>query len=125
MSKEANTPKQHELSSVAVQMAKNISNIDCLQKGGEPSDHWGRVLLDELGRLTEEISALSENFRLKEAECEALASDVCLIVSAASDALLSGSEQQHVNHLYRVIHDVSGKLYTDDMGGGNENQQAD
>lgn len=64
-------------------------------------------------RLVEKNAALREALRLKEAECEALASDISRIVSAAADAYLSGSEQQHVDHLYRVIRDASGKLYSD------------
>ena len=79
MSKEMKIVEQHELLSAAIQMAKNISNIDCLQKGGKPSDHWGRVLLDELSRLAEENAALREALRLKEAECEALDADKALL----------------------------------------------
>lgn len=71
-------------------------------------------------QLAGEVLTLRESLRLKEAECETLASDISRIVSAAADAYLSGSEQQHVDHLYRVIHDASGKLYNDEMGEGDD-----
>lgn len=71
-------------------------------------------------RLVDEVSALREALRLKEAEHQDLTYEVCRIVSVATFAHLSGSEQQYVDHLYRVIHDVSGKLYTDGVGGADE-----
>lgn len=78
-----------------------------------------------INKIKSENAALRESLRLKEAECDSLSSDLSRIVSAASDAHLSGSEQQHVDHLYRVIRDANGKLYTDEPGGDDENQQAD
>lgn len=73
-----------------------------------------------INKIKSENAALREALRLKEAKCETLASDISRIVSAAADASLSGSEQQHVDHLYRVIHDASGKLYNDEMGEGDD-----
>jgi len=125
MSKEIKMVEQHWLLSAAIHKAKNISRIQCLPKGGDPKEHWCGILVGEIERLTEENAALREALRLKEAECESLSSDISRIVSAAADAHLSGSEQQHVDHLYRVIHDVSGRLYNDDSRGDDENQQAD
>lgn len=75
-------------------------------------------------KLLEANESLREALRLKEAESDALAADISRIVSAAADAHLSGSEQQNVDHLYLVIHDSSGKLYNDEPGDGDENQQA-
>lgn len=50
-------------------------------------------------KLEQENTALREALRLKEAECEALAKCASNIVSAATNAYLSGSEQQHVDNL--------------------------
>lgn len=72
-------------------------------------------------RLVDEVEVLREALRLKEAKCETLAGDISRIVSAAADAYLSGSEQQHVDHLYRVIHDASGILYSKGKKGSDEN----
>lgn len=83
---------------------------------------WRLVMAEHHNkRLSHENEALHEALRLKEAKCETLASDVSRIVSAAADAYLSGSEQQHVDHLYRVIHDASGRLYSKDEEGSDEN----
>jgi len=90
-----------------------------MQKTETPN--WQQNMAERCAdRLSDENAALREALRLKELECESLVSDLSRIVSAAAVAHLSGSEQQYVDRLYRVIRDASGKLYNDEVGGGDE-----
>lgn len=52
--------EQHEFLDIAITMARNVSRIQCLQKGGDPKEHWCSILVNELDHLVEENARLTE-----------------------------------------------------------------
>ena len=52
--------EQHEFLDIAIKMARSVSRVQCLQKGGDPKEHWCSILVNEHDRLVEENARLTE-----------------------------------------------------------------